>query len=1621
MTFIVKIYFPVPESGYSYLLLDIESYLKEAVILQWQSNGNRSLYKIPGEGTKSLEISFQLSQPGALGPISFSGYTLDGGSRVSLNDENQVMFYPTVKKLRQRLNVTQKSPDSFIIVKIINNANEDINVEWTRNEVQRTILVPLGSSRDTMEVFYQRKDEVPIMFTAHSHLRGKSYAVQLNGTKERTIKPTLKKRVRTLIAGDELKSFFVEFVNQADGPIVVTWIEELKEVNIRVEKGTKIKQRLAMLKNRRENPVIFSARRADTGAIVRLNGKSTTEYWPSIDLTGKVIIATDDIRHVIVEFDNQLFSDVQVSWRQNGELKSIEIKPSKRRTLDLRLLGKATHHPLVFNARLKRYNDSLKINGRKNLGLMPMVEAVMNYAKITSDEKHAILHLQNNAKGPVEFLLKHNNQLIKYVMKAGHHSTKSLVFSGIYAYLPITITARRSDFDFQVLLNNLSNIAIEPYKDKTPKIIVARDKWELRPWMGIDWQSVSQPASYTYIMLHIFNNATSDINVLLYDKENNDTFILQRRKQLRVAIILLDGQIPNKISVASQLLHSNRSVTINSQATLEYEATNTKTSNIILAKDLVQSYGKTTIAGSLIRAMEGLPQFPPAETRTAYITVNIQNDAGVRITVQWKENGMNRSRDIDVGETGTVEIVHSDGDWMQKEVKFRATRKDNGEAILLNGGKDVLVKATSDRSGKSVVATTVPGYIVAEFKNDAGVGIRVHWKENGMNRSRDIDAGETGTVEIVHSDGYWMNNEMKFTAMRKDNGETVLLNGGDEVLLIATKNKAGQSVVATNKPGYIIANFKNDAGVGITVQWKENGMNRSRDIDVGETGTVEIVHSDGYWMNNEMKFTAMRKDNGETVLLNGGDEVLLIATKNKAGQSVVATNKPGYIIANFKNDAGVGITVQWKENGMNRSRDIDVGETGTVEIVHSDGDWMQKEVKFRATRKDNGEAILLNGGKDVLVKATSDRSGKSVVATTVPGYIVAEFKNDAGVGIRVHWKENGMNRSRDIDAGETGTVEIVHSDGYWMNNEMKFTAMRKDNGETVLLNGGDEVLLIATKNKAGQSVVATNKPGYIIANFKNDAGVGITVQWKENGMNRSRDIDVGETGTVEIVHSDGDWMQKEVKFRATRKDNGEAILLNGGKDVLVKATSDRSGKSVVATTVPGYIVAEFKNDAGVGIRVHWKENGMNRSRDIDAGETGTVEIVHSDGYWMNNEMKFTAMRKDNGETVLLNGGDEVLLIATKNKAGQSVVATNKPGYIIANFKNDAGVGITVQWKENGMNRSRDIDVGETGTVEIVHSDGDWMQKEVKFRATRKDNGEAILLNGGKDVLVKATSDRSGISVVATTVPGYIVAEFKNDAGVGIRVHWKENGMNRSRDIDAGETGTIEIVHSDGYWMNNEMKFTAMRKDNGETVLLNGGDEVLLIATKTKAGQSVVATNKPGYIIANFKNDAGVGITVQWKENGMNRSRDIDVGETGTVEIVHSDGYWMNNEMKFTAMRKDNGEIVLLNGGDEVLLIATKNKAGQSVVATNKPGYSIANFKNDAGVGITVQWKENGMNRSRDIDVGETGTVEIVQSDGDWMQKEVKFRATRKDNGEAILLNGGKDVLVKATSEDQVNQ
>ena len=1623
---------------------------------------------LPGRSLIKKELAFDLSRPGALGPVSFSGSTIASSREVSLNAARKVSFTPSTRRTRESLIISEKLADTWIAVNVINNAKEDIELSWYREGVNYFIRVPSGSNRHLEERFYEGQGEHPIAFTAHSYLRGRSFKVMLNSTVSRSIVPSSKKITRTLVAGDRLQSLIVNFINEAKGPVVISWLDNIEEKMIFLEKGETIQKHISLIGRDRTNPVVFTAKRKDTNGDVRLNGHITAAFLPSGEANKEKIVATDDLRYVVVEFENRAFAEVEIFWQERGLRKSFTLDPKRRKTLELSILGSDALKPVIFTGALKAYRDEVELNSQETFEVIPLMDKVKNFAVARDLPKYGVFAFKNEADGPVDFIITYNGAKTKRKMVGrGSIDRFELQLNGESAYMPMEVTARLSKLDFPINVNQAPTVKVMPSKEKTPNEIIATEPFEIDQWYDDYWRTAVDDTDMKYLNLEIQNNATDYVEVVL-EKGVTKKYIVLKRGQLGKKAFVFRGENnakPVKIyattPVIDLIIDLNKKEYLSLTPTIQIKVhkitiTSRKPKNGYI-NTLIEnsSHKKITIywkqgnktrsvqigpmeiatktilyptkkigkqikfqsdyeKGILLNKRENVKitvkkdnttNYIKATLQKVYIIANFVNNAAVPIVVNWLENGVKKTKEVAVGDTVQKELAFDDGD-LKKTVKFTAKRKDNDEVVLLNGASDVSLAVTRDKIAAYVVASNYPMYVVADFVNNAAVPIVVNWLENGVKKSKEVAVGETVQQELAFDDGD-LKKTVKFTAKRKDNDEVVLLNGASDVSLAVTRDKIAASVVASNYPMYVVADFVNNAAVPIFVNWLENGVKKSKEVAVGETVQQELAFDDGD-LKKTVKFTAKRKDNDEVVLLNGASDVSLAVTRDKIAASVVASNYPMYVVADFVNNAAVPIFVNWLENGVKKSKEVAVGETVQQELAFDDGD-LKKTVKFTAKRKDNDEVVLLNGASDVSLAVTRDKIAASVVASNYPMYVVADFVNNAAVPIVVNWLENGVKKSKEVAVGETVQQDLAFDDGD-LKKTVKFTAKRKDNDEVALLNGASHVSLAVTRDKIAASVVASNYPMYVVADFVNNAAVPIVVNWLENGVKKSKEVAFGETVQQELAFDDGD-LKKTVKFTAKRKDNDEVVLLNGASHVSLAVTRDKIAASVVASNYPMYVVADFVNNAAVPIVVNWLENGVKKSKEVAFRETVQQELAFDDGD-LKKTVKFTAKRKDNDEVVLLNGASDVSLAVTRDKIAASVVASNYPMYVVADFVNNAAVPIFVNWLENGVKKTKEVAVGDTVQQELAFDDGD-LKKTVKFTAKRKDNDEVVLLNGASDVSLAVTRDKIAAYVVASNYPMYVVADFVNNAAVPIVVNWLENGVKKSKEVAVGETVQQELAFDDGD-LKKTVKFTAKRKDNDEVVLLNGASDVPLAVTRDNIAASVVASNYPMYVVADFVNNAAVPIFVNRLENGVKKSKEVAVGETVQQELAFDDGD-LKKTVKFTAKRKDNDEVVLLNGASDVSLAVTRDKIAASVVASNYPMYVVADFVNNAAVPIVVNWLENGVKKSKEVAVGETVQQELAFDDGD-LKKTVKFTAKRKDNDEVVLLNGARDVSLAVTRD-----
>ena len=1551
----------MPESGKAYLDVDVKNELEEPIMIKWQEDGETKSVTVPAKTTKTIEREFDLAKPGALSPKTFKGYKKDGNKPVDVNGKKSESFTPSIKKKKENVVVSPHTKDSYIIIYVINNAREDVEVAWKRGDINHVIRVPNGKTRYHEIVFDKRKGETPLTFTGHSYRRGKDFKVALNGTDSHTFRPTLKKKVNTLIVGGNLKKIELNFINKAGGPVEIAWLEKDLDKKLSLAKGEKVKKTLIRIGEDAMKSISFRPKRTDAKTEVLINSEETGEFDPAVDDSGKTFIVTDIPRFILADFKNEAFSPVEISWLENGKKKTLEVQPGETVGKELISFGKEALKSVTFKGKYKKYDDPVSLNDSASVSITPTKEKMKYLVLIKDEPKHVLVDLVNNASGPISFEWKEKGADKTINVEKGKKKRREIVLIGEDAYKPLTITGKRSDEYFPVKVNNQQSVQLTPTLKKPLHTVIATDEG--------------------YLLPEFINNATGPIEVKWKIDGKDDSLVVQPGKRVRKEIVFKEADSSKKVTFKATRLDNGEQIKLNDADEVTFQVTPDKTVQKAIAKDIPR-----------------------------YLVPEFVNKATGSIEVKWTLNGKEDSVIVPPGESVRKEMAFSNGD-PDQTVTFKAVRKENGESIKLNDANDITFQVTPDKKVQQAVAKDIPRYLVPEFVNKATGPIEVEWTLDGKEDSVIVPPGESIRKEMIFLDGD-PEKKVIFTAKRKDNGLPIKLNNANNVAFQVTPDKKVQQAVAKDAASHLVPEFVNTASGPIEVKWTVDRKEHSIIVPPGKSVRKEMVFVDGD-LNKKVKFTATRKDNGEPIKLNDEDDVTFQVTPDKKVQQAVAKDIHRYLVPEFVNKASGPIGVKWTVDGKEDSVIVPPGKSLRKEMVFLDGD-PNKTVKFTATRKDNGEPIKLNDEDDVTFQVTPDKKVQQAVAKDIPRYLVPEFINKASGPIEVEWTVDGKEDSVMVPPDKSVRKEMVFIDGD-PNKKVKFTATRKDNGEPIKLNDEDDVTFQVTPDKKVQQAVAKDIPRYLVTEFINKASGPIEVKWTVDGKEDSVIVPPGKSVRKEMVFLDGD-PNKKVKFTAKRNDNGEAIKLNGKEDVTFQVSPDKKVQQAVAKDIPRYLVPEFVNKASGPIDVKWTVDGKEDFVIVPPGKSVRKEMVFLDGD-PNKKVKFTATRKDNGEPIKLNDEEDVTFQVTPDKKVQQAVAKDIPRYLVPEFINKASGPIEVKWTVDGKEDSVMVPPGKSVRKEMVFIDGD-PNKKVKFTAKRKDNGEPIKLNDEDDVTFQVTPDKKVQQAVAKDIPRYLVPEFISKASGPIEVKWTVDGKEDSVMVPPGESVRKEMVFLDGD-PNKKVKFTATRKDNGEPIKLNDEDDVTFQVTPDKKVQQAVAKDIPRYLVPEFINKASGPIEVKWTVDGKEDSLMVPPGEIVRKEMVFLDGD-PNKKVKFAATRKDNGEPIKLNDEDDVTFQVTPDKKVQQAVAKDIPRYLVPEFINKASGPIEVKWTVDGKEDSVMVPPGKSVRKEIVFIDGD-PNKKVKFTAKRKDNGEPIKLNDEDDVTFQVTPDKKVHQ
>eukprot|EP00794_Sanderia_malayensis_P005408 gene5408-6084_t len=1571
-----------------YLDVEVVNNVPSDIVVSWKENGkDKSLDVKQGETSKQEIV---LHGPNSEKPVEFKAVKKRTNDPVKLNGQDKVAFVPKRSKSVPAESMVASEPKYFISLRAVNKHPVPIVVTWEQNDAPQSLdVLPNSEAKKDIEIKSADKD-VPIQFVAFTKENRKP--ARLNNLDSVELMPTKDKIERTVVAHAP-KMVTLEFVNKASSPVTVYTKDapDGEKVSVPLNGVMRYPIPLDQL-----GALALSGKNIKSKLPVQLNGFRNLKFDVGTESGKKIIrvIIEDRICSLAVDIGFVLDASGSILPKQYKLQKQFVSQVASMNNISISgahvgvvLFSQTSSLPIKFS---DYYNRTDFKSGVDKLKHECSITRIDKGLKLAYDKMLTKSYGARDGVPKVLFLVTDGKQTRRYNYIEPRVVAEPLRQNGVHIKA-IGIGRDADRKELESITGNKDNVYLIKYFNQLLDL-----KFMSNFDFTLKCDDVESTAKYTPTPKE--NRPKQDYVVALKVKNERDDLIVK----------WVENGIPKQREVPKNTTE-NIDMKINKDFypdPVSFSAADKKTGKPVKLRDREN----LLIIPRTSKKVEVVVAKP--DTKYAYLLFDVVNKLDEPIVVEWRQNGKKISEKVAGKSTLPKDItIDRSIPGAFSPVKLTGRKEATNEPVTLNDKNEIEITPSIKKEKKElVVKERLPdSYINLKVANNREDDIDVLWKEGEIDKV--ITVPKTSSRDyLVTFPGQQGAQSTSFNARVSTKGESdaVKLNGKDENTFQPSLTKTVNTLVALpiGKSQYIIADFKNDASGPVSVLWEEDGVPKNVDLHPGETKQVFIVPKQKD-SSTPVSFTAKGKGIDSSVLLNGKESVELAPAKDGKISNVVATDQPKYMVVDLKNDASEPITVTWNDNGVNKNVDIQPGKTKRVSIVRKGVD-PSGAVSFSAKGKTSGSPVMLNDKEEVILTPTNDKAVQKAVATDLPKFVIADFKNNASEPITVSWQENGAPKTVDVQPGENKQVFIPRQ-GKDASKPVSFTGKGRDSGVPVLLNGKERVDVVPSSDGRIKKIVATDQPKYLVVNFKNDASEPITVSWQEYGVPKNKDLQPGQTTSVSIVRKGKD-ASRPISFTAKGKDSGSPVMLNGKEKQVLTPTNDEKPKDIVATDQPKYLVVNFKNDASEPITVSWQEDGVPKSRDLQPGQTTPVSIVRK-GKDASRPISFTAKGKDSGSPVMLNGKEKQVLTPTNDEKPKDIVATDQPKYLVVNFKNDASEPITVSWQEDGVPKSRDLQPGQTTPVSIARKGKD-ASRPISFTAKGKDSGSPVMLNGKEKQVLTPTNDEKPKDIVATDQPKYLVVNFKNDASEPITVSWQEDGVPKSRDLQPGQTVPVSIVRK-GKDASRPISFTAKGKDSGSPVMLNGKEKQVLTPTNDEKPKDIVATDQPKYLVVNFKNDASEPITVSWQEDGVPKSRDLQPGETVPVSIVRK-GKDASRPISFTAKGKDSGSPVMLNGKEKQVLTPTKDEKPNDIVATDQPKYIVVQFGNKANEPAVVSWIENGNQKTLELPTRQLVDRTIITR-GRSLNRPVSFTAKTTRTNRPLRLNGLAMVDIKPSS------
>ena len=825
---------------------------------------------------------------------------------------------------------------------------------------------------------------------------------------------------------------------------------------------------------------------------------------------------------------------------------------------------------------------------------------------------------------------------------------------------------------------------------------------------------------------------------------------------------------------------------------------------------------------------------------------------------------------------------------------------------------------------------------------------------------------------------------------------------------MATSDKAAQSAVASNMPAYIVAEFRNDAGVAIRVQWKENGTDRYRDIGVGGSWVVSRVFK-GVSSGQTLKFSCIALGGYVVYMhLNGGLDIKLWSRLDRR-REYIEVSFPQYLVnVAVMNDAGGPISFNWSHNGLGNH--MVLGALRSARIYLDSRVFDGSNVTFSAIRLDTFEDVLLNGRRSLSIKDVDIVSPFKVVVTDVPRYIIADIANNADSVITVKWLENDIAKRLDIDPEGYHQLKIIFPVANNSHSVM-FTAMSKDSREPINLNGTSSVTLVPLINQLVYEIVATDVPKTIDLKIINEVMGPVVLLWilKESPM--AVNLPVGHT----IDHSftlKGFDARNNVEFTARRTDydlpvsvnrtdklevvprigNNQLTIVISDKWLIIPWT-DEGWESNVPSNDRRYLLVELFTKVNGPFNLWISQKGRKKSVKVSPGSNNRIALIFR-GPNSDTPVRFTGQRTDVDFPVQLNYKPEVTFVPNMNRAVDKIIVSEdrivvpwidtaieqtpkigeirdivKPMYIMLDFVNKAAGPVSITLYRYNTESKVELPFGETARVSIALKKNR-SPTPISFVGKRQDTRKVVSFNYFLKGLYVPRKEKVVETVVVRDPHEYITLSFVNKAAGNIKVAWILKGIEYSLILRPGDIKRKEIV-IDGKGSPEYVVFTAIRTSNAAPIQLNGLNSIIFRPKLERISQRVVATDAAKYVIVDLINEAKEPVMFQWLEMRSKKSKYVDIGrkERQVIQLIEP---FLDEHFHFTAIGKDSGALISVNNAGFAEVLPTYEKIVTEITARDsKMRYLDVTIRNKAPGRIEISWLEESSKRLLQMGEGET--------------------------------------------------